>query len=665
MLNRFLALYLLELRLTCFHWGYLLAQVVWGVFLIGSYVNDSLFSVQSMLFAVQGFLSLIALFLTGIQAGRLQRSRFDLLEVAFPTGVETVFARWLSSMTAAAGFLVVPLVLAVISAPYQYSLDFLPGMLAAILTLTAFLTGLIWLVQHTIGIRRWMYPFFVVFWIGSGFIPNMTGSNYIPFPGSTLLNFVTMDRPIGNALWGSLQQGNRPQLFLIFYFGIVLLFGGVMVWRYIQRCFYRRSLLALGLMVLALVVMLAAGGSYTADAYAANQAVVEETQNFNLQAFTLASDLPYHATSYDLTFALDDVPRFTAIVEVMNRSETPLTELEFSINRQFELTHVSHPFERDEDYVTVQVSLNPDETAQITFEYQGSLWIVGRQLGRAPEATEFIHPDGVYLTCDALWYPIAGRIIPHYTPYAETGLHKRHCLLDQPARFRLAIEQDGGLTFVSNLVDEGLTLTSEGAVFVELIGATQLETVKRQSITIVGQPNKLDVIADKIETVYTPAYEHLRRFFPDAPPLKIMVMDVGPQSFNGWSSYPVSAESVYLSFPPRSLDWFGDYRYLGQPMVEGVLGTGYNSLMDSISYFIWVHYQAKGDIEQMRQLLRVDVPMHFAYMPELLSPALALFDVYSEKGEAALIDLLREIRANFETLASLPPDEMIKWIQER
>ncbi|MCC6805718.1 MAG: hypothetical protein IT319_22745, partial [Anaerolineae bacterium] len=56
---------------------------------------------------------------------------------------------------------------------------------------------------------------------------------------------------------------------------------------------------------------------------------------------------------------------------------------------------------------------------------------------------------------------------------------------------------------------------------------------------------------------------------------------------------------------------------------------------------------------------------HFGLPPsERYAVARALYDVYVEQGEAAVVEVIRQIRADAAHLVALTPEEMIAWIEE-
>lgn len=196
-LRRFLAVFLMDVRLTVFHWSYILLMVVWNGFIIAQYVvqADDIYSIKAMFSFVLGFTTLLGLFMAGIQASRVQRNRFDLIEVAFPTGIEVVLARWLATIATVGGLLVVPTIASVFLPSAALYPFYFPRILFLCILAIAFMSGLLWLVQYTVGIRRWMYPLFALIWVGGGFLAGGASGTDLPLPGANLLNFMIMNEP--------------------------------------------------------------------------------------------------------------------------------------------------------------------------------------------------------------------------------------------------------------------------------------------------------------------------------------------------------------------------------------------------------------------------------------------------------------------------------------
>jgi len=680
-MQRFWATYLLDLRLTCLHWSYLLFLVVWSGFIIVTYTQDDYRSLQGLFNIVLGFGSLIGMFLTGIQASRAQRNRFDMLEVALPSGVEVLLARWLAIITALGGLVIAPLFVLITAPVGRLDTSYVLNNLLLILLSTAFATGLIWLAQNTVGIRRWMYPLFGMLWLAGGILPNILNNDGLPLPGINLFNFITMNQSINSPLWGQLSQGQLANLTVLFYAGIVMLFAGVMLWRTMAARFHRRSPVIIALTLAALGVVLFAGSSYTAQVYAANQQVIDEDQyrqEYADQTLRPAA-LPFGVTAYNVTFALDTLARLSAQLDVTNRSDAPLTELTFSLYHQFEITDASTPFTRDRDSLTLTLPepLAPGESTQISVMYQGNIAYLERRLGRPPEATYFIRPEGVNLACAVLWYPIPGRLLPNYTEYDDNFQSVPSCPLDHSASFQLTIEQPGTLEYASNLTQiDATTFVSTGTTWAQLIGAARLQTTTDNLLTLVTASNQFDRVNPLVNQYYLPPFQYLQRFFPEAQHLTVVALELATDSFSQWNTYPATQESLVAFISPQRFDFLtsgtqSEYNFIGVPLISSLLDGRDNTLTENIAYFLWIHYKSNGDMTQMQALLENGLPsgggtsFHFSTSyEERYQIAFALYDVYLSQGETELINLLREMQAQIVSLSGMSQGQVVTWIEE-
>jgi hypothetical protein len=677
----FWATYLLDLRLTCLHWGYLLFLVVWSGFIIVTYTRDDYESIQGLFNIVLGFIGLVGMFLTGIQASRAQRNRFDMLEVALPSGVEVLLARWLAVITTLGGLVIAPLFVVITAPAGRLDPSYVLNNLLLILVSTAFATGLIWLVQNTVGIRRWMYPLFGVLWLAGGMLPNMLNNDGLPLPGINLFNFITMNQSINSPLWGQLSQGQLTDLTVLFYVGIVMLFAGVMLWRTTAARFHRRSPIIITLTAAALGVILFAGSSYTVQVYAANQQVLAEDQHQQAYAdyITQPAGMPFEATAYNVTFALGTPSQLSAQMDVLNRSDAPLTELIFSLYHQFEITDASVQFARERDILTLTLpqALAPGESTQIRVMYQGNIAYLERRLGRPPEATYFIRPEGVNLACAVLWYPVPGQLLPNFTQYDDNFQAIPACPLDHPTAFRLTIDAPGTLSYVSNLTwIDATTFVSEGTTWVQLIGAPSLQTITDGALTLVTTSEQFERLHPQINRYYIPAFEYLQRFFPEAQHLTVLALELAADSWSQWAAYPATQESLVAFISPQRFDFLtsgteSEYRNIGVPLISSLFGGRDNPLTENIAYFLWMHYKSNGDMTQMQALLENGLPsgggmsFYFALSyEERYQIAFALYDIYSTHGETAVIDLLHEMRAQIDTLGGMSAEQMATWIEE-
>lgn len=676
-MQRFLATYRLELWLTVRHWAYLILLVLWSGFIAATYINDDLFSLRPMFNFTLGFSTLFGLVLTGLVAMRPRRNRFDHLESAFPTGAEILFARWLATITALVGFLIVPLGIALFSPAAQMErLSYVVHILLLHLLAFGFITGLIWLVENTIGVRRWMHPFFAGIWLLGGLIPGIFNNDGLQFPGMNLFTFVLMDAPM-NSLWDMLR-GMLPVWFPLFYVGLIMLFAGVMLWQHHRQRFYHRHTGAIMLAVAALGLIIVSGANYTAEVAAYNQQVRTDRERTRVQVpeVTTPVDLPFAVTEYALTYTHGDPAELNASMVVRNHSDTALDELQFSLHYQFDVVDASHSFERDDFFLTLTLSepLAPDEEASINIQYQGAIWVLEASPGRPPQARNFTHADGVYLTYDMLWYPVPGNHSPNFTVYEETGQSiVDYNLLAAPAQFRLEIAEPGQLEYTTNLVrQDDRTFSSSGARWVDLIGVPDLSTTQENGITLVADAYGYEPLEELSQQVFSPLLGYLREHFSDDLTLKLQVLDTPAIKLN----YPATEENLIVRLSPRSLSWVitypeNAYRYGGENLFISLFGGHQSLLTQNIAYFLWVHYSTGGDKVEMESIIREATPpgnMRFyshQTLEERFQIANVLLDVYLTQGEDAVFDVLQEIRQEIDSLADQPADVMIGWIEDR
>ncbi len=250
MLKRALAAYRLELRLTCWQWGYAALLLIWSAFIVASLSSSLSQTPQSLLLSVLPlstipFISIGILFLAAISVSRPQRSHVEALEWALPTGIEVVIARWLALATAILPLLIAPLGVALVSGSLAEFFAALPTFLLETLTVLALTAALVWLVGMFVGIKRWMYPLFGLIWLGSAIFPTSLNTKF--FPWSLLLSFSAdaWNGFVYSAFWERLPLGSLPTFADVCYLGALLLVIGVIGWRVVRQRRYRTSLPAL------------------------------------------------------------------------------------------------------------------------------------------------------------------------------------------------------------------------------------------------------------------------------------------------------------------------------------------------------------------------------------------------------------------------------------
>lgn len=701
---RFLAAFGLELRLIVRHWSYWLVNALYAAFFVSSLGDLSqMFTARENLLggfsrSVTALICLIALYLAGFSAGRARRNRFDALEGAFPTNAEVLIGRCLAVAAACLSFLIAPLAIAFVGGPLASFWLGAPTFILECVLVILFTTGLIWLIEATVGIRRWMFPLLSIIWLGGTTLPIILQVNGLPVPGAGLLNFGRGGYGSYSELWGRLQMGGLPVLFNAFYVAIIGLIFGVIVWRITKLRSYRRSQVALAVMSAAGVFALGTAVAYAAEVARTNAQIMAEYSIIN-NGFTVVvntkdavfpADAPYAATGYDLTLDVA-AQRVNAQMEIVNQSDAPVTTLELTLYRQFEVTEASLPFERQDDVLrfTLPEALAPGEAIQIALTYQGALWKFepSGYGGAPPEPVGgFLRPDGVYLPYSAGWYPVPGR-------FSLSGLSTLFARPEQPARFQVTIENSGDLKFASNLVresDENAVFSSEGATWVELLGAPRLEKQQIGAVTVYAGADAIDNFVAAAEAVYAPTMEHLGRFFPDNTNTAHLTLRSGDRITSSpmtlWTGTPPTAEGLNAVVELRVANHLvesplEEYRNVTYALLLQLFGEyrldrrGATPLIDNVGLFLWAHRKANGDPARMRSIVEAGIEegqlarMYYAgemAMPgqaEAYPAATALIDLYETSGEEAVRMILQQMQTEYETLYSLSAEELAARIQ--
>ena len=692
------AAYRLELRLICLHWGYLLLQLGWAIFVISSYANMSYQSASWLLFSLSlgviPLVTLAAMLFTGLSASRTTRNRFDRLEAAYPTGAEIILGRWFAVVTAMGGFLIVPMGIALVTGPLDGFLRALPIFLLETLSLFALISALIWLLHVSVGIKRWMYPLFAVIWLGSAIVP--AALNVEAFPISLLLAFTAQGWINLNysLVWGRLALGHLPLFYDLFYLALLTLTICLIIWRDHLRRFYHHAWPIVTLAVVAFGIMLLAGRGYSLVVVEANDQDERQAQfvQAHAQEIALPDEMPYAVAAYDITLDLSDAsnPRFHLQMEVVNQGDEALSKLSFSLNNQLEITESSVPYERDGDFVSLALpqALLPGERMAFDLDYQGALWYYDGSFtqGRLRDAMSFIRPGGVNLPCEVAWYPIPGQIVVGRTSYFDSEVERStpDCLSAQPMSFILHIEHPGDLHFASNLpvVDEN-TFASSSTTWTQLIGAPELVTEGLGDITLVTVAPLMEKVRPLVIDHFQPALAYLQRFFPDVESLTVFALDSGFGSDFFQTATPAMAGRLVVAVDPFYLSAFpnnpyNEYLFAGQAMINSLFNVGEyvngrsNGYVVNIGYFLWAHYLANGDPNQMKVILTDGIPQGNVGLRTYSSQTIEeqypitylLYDVYVNDGETAVINLIHKIQAEAEMLNTLPAEAVQAWIED-
>ncbi|MFN8447682.1 MAG: hypothetical protein U0521_03565 [Anaerolineae bacterium] len=702
-LQRGFAAYLLELRLICLHWSYWVLQLLWSAFVVASFTGFAYMTPRSMLLSTLyvsaiPFIGIGCLFLSGVSASRAQRNRIDALEWTFPTGAEIVFARWLALLTVIATLLIAPLGVAATSGSLQEFLAALPTFLLEGLTVLALTSAIVWLLQSLIGIRRWMYPLFGIVWLGNAIVPSSLNAEV--FPWALLLSFMTnaWNGYIYSAFWGRLTLGDLPSFTNLCYLGALLLLVGVIGWRVVRGRRYRVSRPALLAAAVGFAIMLTGAVGYSTVVGEANtqrkQIGENAMQNYPDGTVTLPADVPYVPTQYNLALDLSDfsAPTFALRMDVANRGDAPLQDLVFTLNSQLEVVDASVPFERVGDDLRLHLpeALAPGDSLTVDLTYRGALWWYGSSYvqGRPRYALDFIEPDGVNLACPDAWYPIPGHNQVGRTMIFEDRFTP-DCILSEPTAFDLRVmgAENSPLRWGSNLpasADDPRAFSGE-STWAHLLAAPNLvsEVLADGTITLIAPEPLLAISEAAVERSYAPALADLRRFFPDVTHLTLFVTDAGFGSeFENYATPGANGDLTVVTKPfavaAIDVNPYNRYEEVGQAMVTSLFGLGHNrytaltGVVESVGLFTWLDFLTGGDAEQMLYYLENDLPQgsqgtqhHFGLPPsERYAVTRALYDVYVEQGEAAVVDVIRQIRADAAHLVTLTPEDMIAWIKD-
>lgn len=667
LLTRLLAAFRLELRLIVRHWSFWLLTVLFGAYM-GSFGSMPFVTSREMLLGgyarnATGIISLIALFLTAYGAGRARRNRFDSLEAAFPTGSEVVLGRWLAVSTASVVFLIVALLPPLAFGTFGSWLKAAPIFALETLLTILFTTALIWLVEATWGIRRWMFPILAALWMGSAMLPVfLTTREGLVIPGVNLTNFPRFGYGAYAELWGRLIQGDFPLLFNLFYVGLIVLVVGFIALRVARRRFPHRVTPAALFtpVIVGAVIAVGAAGLYTLRVARANAEVMARFEGFEitntgavlpssammqgLTDWSTPDRLPYTVTAYDLDVDVLDA-QLTAAMHITHRGTVmilnpdgiiteqtfpaPLDSLDFTLNPQFEVTAVtlangeSLTFARDERTlrVTPPVPLQPGESLAFTVSYSGALWDYSRRLGAPPEPDAFLVAEGVYLPFGSVWYPIPGRFLLAFS------IH--NYLPDQPASFDITLKNAGDLNFGSNLLsvetdddDASARFVSEGATWAQIIGAAELVAHTDSALTTYMAADQVETFAPAIEQHIAPYADALTRLFPQFKMMNVLIMDT--RNFSYLGNAPISAESIYLTAYGWDISYLDTdelraYQTLPYPLVTSIFSTDQHpfiifsqgnstgAITDNVAYFLRAYAEGQGDPSQVRTLL--DTPI--------------------------------------------------------
>jgi hypothetical protein len=725
---RFAAAFRLEVRLIARHWSYWLLNLVFAAFMLTNFSSVST-TPQEMLLGgyarnAIGLMSLFALFLAAFSAGRLRRVRFDALESAMPTQSEVPLARWLAVSVVCLPLILVPLFYPLTRGSGESWLMGAPTFVFEAVLSIAFSTALAWLVEVTVGVRRWMFPLLAAIWMGATILPVVLNSNGLVVPGLTLLSFPRFGPSGYHELWGRFTLGDLPGLFNLFYAGLTALLAGIIALRISRQRTPGRRWPPVAMLVTLIggVIAVGAGGVYTARVASANAQVMahfegyEITQSGHIFPFepgfeavadtiTTPPAASHAVTAYDLTLdvgATSVAARMTVMHRGVDDQAEPLTALDFTLNPQFTVTAASTgdgaplAFAREGRSLrlTLAEPLAAGESVDLQLTYGGALWYYNIMVGAPPEPRAFITPDRVYLPLESAWYPMPGSF--------PLALFTSNLLPDVPARFDLRIENADGLTFGSNLrqsEDDTLHFASTGARWAHLFAAPRLGRWQSDGLTLYAGADEIDRLRAAVEASYAPIFIAIREFMPEVESLVVFTgsrqnADIG---LNYWGAAPAQAEGLNVVERTWMLQLLATnplsrYQYTAYGLMASLFGAyeistppvghiddatsiqiDYGApIIDNIAYFLWLATEAGGDADAMRAMLRegfnqtnTTINVYGFSLPgELSETALteALIERYAEGGAAAVRPLIATLRAKFQTLRWQPLDATLAWL---
>jgi len=689
--QRFLATLRLELRLICLHWSYWLVYAAWTLFVLSNFQRPVLEPARVLMLSGLGMgtvavISLVGLAIAGVSSSRSAVTRFALLESAFPTGVEIITGRWLAVFTALAAFALVPILIAIIVGPFESFLSALPLFIGETLLIFAFVSGLVWIIEALLGIRRWMYPLFVMFWIGSALSRNIYIDAGLQLPGANLLAFASGNFGGYSEAFGRLQWVNLPLLYDLFYLALVLVFLSILAWCFQVKRFHHPTSINIGLTVLTAGLTLGVGTFYIVEVAAANQQIRDDnaTTSANFREMQAPAELPYQFSNYDITVDMRNpaIPHFVVEFQAINVDDEPLTTLAYSLNQQMTLMTANLPYERSGAVVDVALlqPLQPGETLPIQIVYSGTIWRYEQQFATPPLVVNFTHSDGLNLTAESLWYPVPGIVSPGAVfGDARGGVYQNRALyqLAAPTHVQLKVLNPGAFIYASNLgMVNAVEFRSAGALTFDLLGTLNLAAYTNAGITIVAAETEIDRLSVIVNQWGLPIWETMQAAFPDITRLTIVAIKERAESILFQDTYPRTAENAVGRLDPLVLYRLPESRtntsVFCTAIVESVMFDVHPHLRDNVRHFLTLYTINDGDIAQMRQEFTEESSRYGAFVSyvepisdeEQYRVSEMLMDIYELRGFDSIIALLGQMRTSSAILRDLTPTELAAWIED-
>ncbi|MCC6973624.1 MAG: hypothetical protein IT322_06410 [Anaerolineae bacterium] len=657
--SRFMAAFLLEVRLIVWHWSYALLLLIW-IGLVVATTQPSMASARVILEMSTGrnaigLLSLIALFIGSLSATRAARNRFDQLEEAYPSSVEILIGRWLAVVVVLLPFLLPPLVITFGSGSFNAWWALIPTYLFEGTITVAFTAAFAYALMGWLGLHRWIYPLLVLLWLAVTMGTTLLAVNTPSLSSLTLLNFARLGALPQTQLWGRVTLGSLPQLFNGFYIAFSAGLLALLAWKYIGRRFNRRSVLASMAMLVSIVLLVMFGAQYVAVNALAESPMSGSVPDSYVVMEPLREALPLQVTDYDIQidFGSAESPRYTTTITLANVSAAPLAILDLTLNSSLRVTEATLPYERDGHSLRLKPPqpLQPREQLTVTLHYEGAIWQMLVYRG-AVQAANFTRTDGIRLSYSAAWYPVAGTRPVRISPITEPTV---------TSSFRVRVEGVNGLNFATNLQRvDSQTWQAKSAYFTHLIGVRDLAEVKVGQFTLIGLPDDVDRARPAVEQYYIPALEVFSRYFDQlAPEFQLFIGDTtdglpwfGPtlraDNIITMIEYPLSIQSLERTDNlDNQLDLLMTAAYFDNDFMMQLI-TG------DLARFLWAHHKANGDSTRIAAILN----------PGYYGVATAINELYAREGEAGIHRLIAEIQANKANLKGMPSNQLVAWIKE-
>jgi hypothetical protein len=664
--GRFTSAYRTELRFLVRTWSYPLLHLLWLGLLfysfVGSFPDDRsayvLLETSLGRFTI-GMTSLVALFVAGIIATRSMGLMFAELEGTLPTGLETLLGRWLAGITAVAGFLLEPLVVAAYQGPVASLWAGLPIFVGEAVLTIAFTSAVAWWLNSRLKLGRWAYPLLAAGWMVLFLAPNMLYSIYQPL---MLLNFMRQGTiNVFSELYGRLIYGDLFLYFNLFYLGLLMMLLGLIAGLQSTRRFHRWSIKAGGVILAALGVAAFAGWGYMTTVRAGEEQATGQWSNNRFMSPSVELVEPaFIVEEYDLKLDLSERnhPLLRVRMRVHNTDSDPLGHLKFFLYPGFDIVESNLSTERQGELLTFWLTeaLQPGESHDIQISYSGRVWRTEVVRG-TPVAIDFVHPDGVRLSPGIGWYPLP--VASAQQPYGDLSSLK-------PARVHLKVNGVDGLNFGSNLPKVGPgEFHSEDATWIFLFGSPHLVEQQIDKTTLITARNDLPRVLDLVH-IYSDVFDKMLPFFPGLEVEGLTLLVLGEESGLPVNTPPSDNQlvvvisrwvlaGIHKQGPvnyPQYMVWDALMYDLWE-LFTGQPGSDSNWVVKEITGFVWAYHRVDGIAEMMKSLIS-----------ESHSAGLALTEVYSRHGFEGVFRALDKMRIHNDEIQQMEFQQFQEWIVE-